>query len=135
MIKHTLASLEPLLDLYATTVFLCSKPIIFNSFAIITGCNPNGQILTENENKKLNKLLELQIKQYPFVEVIGASADLTHQEPSFAVQMSLSDAQELANKHQQNAIFWVNNDLLSIEPAGLVFRPRAIGRFSTRCQG
>lgn len=126
--------LEPLLDLYATTVFLCSKPVYFPDFAIITANNPNGELLNFQENKKLNDLLQQQINQYNSVEIIGASPDLTHQEPSFAVQVSLKQAVKIAKKFQQNAIFWVTKGEVFIVSAGLCFQTREIGRFDQRCQ-
>ena len=126
--------LEPLLDLYATTVFLCSKPVHFPDFAIITANNPNGELLNFQENKKLNDLLQQQINQYNSVEIIGASPDLTHQEPSFAVQVSLKQAIKIAKRFQQNAIFWVTKGEVFIVSAGLCFQTREIGRFDQRCQ-
>lgn len=126
--------LEPLLDLYATTVFLCSKPVQFPDFAIITANNPNGELLNFQENKKLNDLLQQQITQYDLVEIIGASTDLTHQEPSFAVEISLKEAVRIAKIFNQNAIFWVSKGEVFIVSAGLCFQTREIGRFEQKCQ-
>lgn len=126
--------LEPLLDLYATTVFLCSKPVHFSEFAIITACNPNGELLNLQENKKLNNLLTQQINQYEFIEIVGASPDLTHQEASFAVKVSKDEAIRIAKQFQQNAIFWVEQGEVFIVSAGLCFQTREIGRFTKRCQ-
>lgn len=126
--------LKPLLDLYATTVFLYCKPVPFRQFAIITACNPNGEILAEQTNKKLNISLSQQITQYEYVEIIGASPDLSHQEPSFAIAMELAKAQALAKRLQQNAIFWVQDDEVFIVPAGLHFQQVAIGSFKQKCR-
>lgn len=128
------SKIEPLLDLYASTVFLCPKPVLFSEFAIITGYNPNGELLNLQENKKLNKLLQQQINQYEFIEIVGASPDLTHQEPSFAINLELREAIGIAKHFQQNAIFWVTADEVFIVSAGLYFRTRAIGRFRAKCR-
>lgn len=126
--------LEPLLDLYATTVFLCSKPVLFPEFAIITGYNPKGELLNFQENKKLNNLLQQQINQYEFIEITGSSPDLTHQEPSFAIEVELNEAIRIAEKFEQNAIFWITRGEVFIVSAGLCFRTRKIGRFQDKCQ-
>ena len=125
--------LKPLLDLYATTVFLCSRPIPFTQFAIVTAHNPMGVINNQLENKKLNNSLQLQINQYEYFEVIGAAPDLQHQELSFAINMPLPQAQELAKKVKQNALFWVEHDNISIEPACLPFASVPMVRFSHLC--
>ena len=126
--------LKPLLDLYATTVFLCAQPVTFLQFAIITGYNPSGRMLLDSENKKLNILLSQQINQYEYIEIIGTSPDLSHQEPSFAINMPLAEAKKLAVAYQQNAIFWVQDDEVFIESAGLYFERVAIGGFKQRCR-
>lgn len=126
--------LEPLLDLYATTVFLCPKPVLFSEFAIISGYNPNGELLNLQENKKLNNLLQQQINQYEFIEIIGASPDLTHQEPSFAVEMKQQEAICIAKTFRQNAIFWVTAGKVFIVSSGLCFQTRDIGSFRARCR-
>ena len=126
--------LKPLLDLYATTVFLCPETVPYEQFAVVTACNPSGQILPENENKKLNILLKRQITQYDYIELVGASPDLLHQEASFAIHMPLSKAKQLAIEFHQNAIFWVQNNEVYIESAGLYFHQVAIGSFEQRCR-
>lgn len=125
--------IEPLLDLYATTVFLCSKPVHFSEFAIITAYNPNGELLNLQENKKLNNLLKRQITQYESIAIIGSSPDFSHQEPSFALNVELSKAVDIATQFQQNAIFWVTGGEVFIVSAGLCFQTRGIGKFATRC--
>ena len=125
---------KPLLDLYSTTVFLCSKPIHFSNFAIITANNPNGKVMTSEVNKKLNDLLKQQINKYGFVELIGASPDLTHQEPSFAVDISQNEAVKLAKQFNQNAIFWVTDGEVFIVSAGLNFNTIKMDSFFNRCR-
>jgi len=128
------SKIKQLLDLYATTVFLCSKSIDFSEFAVITACNPNGKLLTLKENEKLNHLLKQQIKPYESIEIIGASPNLTHQEPSFAVDVSLPTAIDIAKKFKQNAIFWVSKGEVFLVSSGLSFQTRKIGSFNQRSQ-
>ncbi len=123
---------KPLLELYSTTVFLCSEPVPFRRYAIITAYNPNGVVLTQEQNQQLNDLLRGELSQFSYVEVTGASPDFSHQEPSFAVETSLYQAQALAKQYQQNAIFWIDNKNLSIEPAVLKFDSINLGDITSR---
>lgn len=124
--------LKPLLDLYSTTVFLCNEPIDWSYFSIITACNPNSELLDEHQNDKLMKRLCRELKELEFKTLIGASPDFLHQEQSFAVKCSKQKAILLAKAFQQNAIFWVEDGELSIEPAVLQFDRIILGRFSDR---
>ena len=123
---------KPLLDLYATTVFLSEHSINFPHFSIITACNPLGVLLTEAENKALLLSLTKVISNYQFIPVIGASPDLSHQEPSYAVYCNKLEATKIAEKFSQNAIFWIEKDILSIEPVTMIFETTTIGTFSSR---
>ena len=126
--------LKLLLDLYSATVFLCPTPIHFSDFAIITANNPNGKILEPKENEELNKLLKQQISQLDSIELIGASPDFTHQEPSFAINITQGEAVRLAKQFNQNAIFWVISGEVFLVSAGLYFQVREMGSFSNRCR-
>lgn len=124
--------LKPLLELYSTTVFLCNEPIHWSKFAIVTACNPLGKILSESENESLLKNMQTKLTAIDFKIVTGASPDLSHQEKSFAVNCSKPKAVSLAKSFQQNAIFWVDNGEVTIEPVSLSFEPVHIGRFVDR---
>lgn len=124
--------LKPLLELYSTTVFLCSEPISWTQFAIITPCNPKGEVLTELDNDCLLNKMQSMLIEFDFKELTGASPDLLHQEKSFAVKCSKQKAVSLGRVFQQNAIFWVEDGELSIEPAVLQFEPIVLGRFTDR---
>lgn len=84
--------------------------------AFITACNPFSNISTENENLTaqsalLNDLLELRLNIIPGV---GKDPDgLWPGEQSFlALGISLEQATVLGNKYGQNAIIWIDFDLM-----------------------
>jgi len=86
------------------------------TFAIITAWNPKDVILPEQENQKRNRCLQKSIKKTMVLgtKIIGASADLQHQELSLIIEGALQDLINLAQKFKQNAIFWVQGDSLEL---------------------
>jgi hypothetical protein len=86
------------------------------TFAIITAWNPKDVILPEQENQKRNRCLQKSIKKTMVLgtKIIGASADLQHQELSLIIEGALQDLINLAQKFEQNAIFWVQGDSLEL---------------------
>lgn len=86
------------------------------TFAIITAWNPKDVILPEQENQKRNRCLQKTIKKTMVLgtKIIGASADLQHQELSLIIEGALQDLINLAQKFEQNAIFWVQGDSLEL---------------------
>jgi len=86
------------------------------TFAIITAWNPKDVILPEQENQKRNRCLQKSIKKTMVLgtKIIGASADLQHQELSLIIEGAFQDLINLAQKFEQNAIFWVQGDSLEL---------------------
>ena len=103
---------------YFKTVFITkeSTALPASTFAILTASNPMDKLLGENENQRRNEQLRtlLEEEEVDFSELIGASPDWTHQEASFAVSCTMDNALEWANRFEQRAIFWVQNDNLQI---------------------
>ena len=122
---------QALVATYRNVVFLVDTEFDpTRSFAIITAHNPLGRILTKRENARRNQALEGQLTSYFYQTIIGAAPDLSHQEASFAVACSKQQAIELALKHEQNAIYWVEAGRLWLEPVALSFTPIELGPFS-----
>lgn len=123
------------LTLYSQTKFIFrnvdSRPLP-NPFAIITAYNPKSQITDESQNRDLNNALESELSQVRYEPIIGASPDLTHQEPSFIVQLSKPAAIGLARKYNQNAIFWVERDELHVVPVLMDADEVTVGTFRAR---
>ncbi|MDF2179114.1 DUF3293 domain-containing protein [Aliiglaciecola sp. CAU 1673] len=104
---------------YQTVQFLCAqKPVFSSQFAIITACNPAGEVLVEKRNSALHNTFEkrLQGLELPYVEMTGASLDLRHQEPGFAISCRFDQAMQLAVEYHQNAFYWVEDDQLWLMP-------------------
>ena len=103
---------------YFKTVFITKDSTVLPapSFAILTASNPMDKLLGENENLLRNEQLRtlLEEEEVDFSELIGASPDWTHQEASFAVSCTLDNALKWANRFEQRAIFWVQNDHLQV---------------------
>ncbi|GMQ45538.1 DUF3293 domain-containing protein [Vibrio sp. 10N] len=83
-----------------------------DSFAIITAFNPRSQKVSEEENCIKNLTLERDFAGFPYVSVNVGDPSFEWVEASFAVHMPLAQACELAQKYEQNAIYWVENGVL-----------------------
>ena len=83
-----------------------------NSCALITAHNPRSKILTDTENKNRSTKLEQMIKAQSFLFYPGFSTDKNEtwpKETSFLIfNISLQQANILANQFQQNAFLWIS---------------------------
>ena len=72
--------------------------------------------LSEKENKLRNREMRslLAEEELDYSELVGSSPDGSHQEPSFAVSCKLEDAIDWANRFEQRAIFWIEENQLQI---------------------
>lgn len=79
-------------------------------FFIVTGHNPFGEVVSEEENAQMNEILRQQIAAagWPYFEVTGQCAD--HAEAGFGVVCSREDAIMLGQEFQQDAIYEVVDD-------------------------
>lgn len=125
-----------LINLYSETVFCFADEHIEipNPCAIITAYNPKNKLFSDKHNKTANEALEQDISQVYYLPVDGGSSDQTHQEPSFMVQISKPAAMGLAEKYDQNAIFWLEGDDLHIVPVLMEGDEVSIGSFQSRIQ-
>lgn len=108
---------------YLTTVFLLPENQLMDletwpkSFWIITACNPfsSGQ---RSEDSVNNARLEKDLNAHSdwTRQIICTSKDGGHDaEPSFAVSgLSFVQVQKMAKKYSQNAVFLIEDDLLTV---------------------
>lgn len=85
------------------------------SFAIVTACNPGDRLQSDSMNRQADGALAAECDQRGWARfrVVGASADLRHQEPGWGVSCgSLDQAVALGRRWGQVAIFWIENDAL-----------------------
>lgn len=113
------AAFESLWQCYQSACFLLTQS--FSStipFAIVTAHNPLGQKLTSSQNRLLDRQLQGDIDKLgiPYRAIIGAAEDLSHMEKSWALFLDKTEAIELALKYHQNALYYVNNGILTLVP-------------------
>jgi hypothetical protein len=103
---------------YLTTVFQTVRPAAGwpDRFAVITGCNPDGEPQSAALNQQCHAELAAYVsgRQVSFWEVNGCSPDLRHCEPGFGVATDLATALAVAQRFRQEAIFWIQEGLLSL---------------------
>jgi hypothetical protein len=83
-----------------------------DSYAVITACNPRSHQLSDEENCIKNRELERNLVGFQHASVNVGDPSFEWVEASFAVDISFSLACELAQKYEQNAIYWVENGVL-----------------------
>lgn len=103
-------------------------------FVIVSAYATTGQQWTDAENQAADRRLEAELASRGgwHCRVTGFSPATGHAEPSFAADISLSEARQLGARFHQDAIYHVAGDRLSVVhcqgPAELV----AVGPFRER---
>jgi len=120
---------------YKTSIFLCHQALKCDvDFAIISAQNPAGN--TEHPYLNLRRDKELQaylnLQRLPHRSVIGSAPDLSFQEKGWIVLCDKSLALQLAQKFQQNAIYWVEQGELFLVPVLMLQQEESLGAFSER---
>lgn len=127
---------EQLWLIYQQTYFRWQdKPLTAQPFSIVSARNPLGNIASNKENQLLHYKLQTQLKRHAIVyaHIIAGDGSFHFTEPSFAIQQSLSEAIDLAEQYQQNAIFWVAEGALELIPVLLQqVSPISLGDFNNR---
>ena len=120
---------------YQKTQFLLTQRLATDfSFAIITAHNPLGTNLTPCQNRLLDKQLlhQIELHRSPYRALVGASADLSHLEKSWAVFIDKSDAVALGCQFNQLAIYYVEKGELSLVPCAAEKPEVLLGDFHRR---
>ena len=123
-------------QLYQQTMFYWGNSVpTFDEFAIITAYNPEGKIITPNGNKKRHKklLTKVKLSGWSYAALTGCNNDYSHQEHGLAISLEIKEAVNLAIEFDQNAIYYVSNNHLTLHPC-LLDGPEvvALGSFSSR---
>ena len=103
---------EPLRNLF--------QQYLVESACYITAHNPFGRLLSKTENQTRNKELRSELgAQYQIYEGVGIdpAGEWEGEQSIFALGVSLSEATDLAERYEQNAVVFVNEALL----ASLIF--------------
>ena len=104
------------------------------SFAIITAYSTTGELWTNEKNKSADKKLEkeLQASQLWMHRTTGYSPSTGHAEPGWAVEMSFEMACDVGQRYNQDAIFFVVGDELSVSFCDQRRKQRSVDLFRTR---
>ncbi len=104
---------------YFDAWFRCSEPPsrLPREFGIVTPCNPFGRPLGVVKNWKRLRRLEAYLQKHSlsYFRVDGCSRDGSHVESGFGISGApLADLKQLGAQFDQDAIFWVQNDQVSL---------------------
>ncbi len=83
-----------------------------SSLAIITACNPDGEIVSDQENASATEHLRRELEEANLVHfpVTGGSIDFTHAEPGFGIVLpTQKEAIARGQRFRQEAIFWIQD--------------------------
>ena len=105
---------------YLETVFIVkqSAPELWpDAFAVITACNPLGEIAYEKAIRSATARLKKTIGRLGLkhLRLAGMSADKKHREASFTIwECDLRLALDLGKQFSQDAIFWIEDGRLAV---------------------
>ena len=86
------------------------------SFAIITACATTGQHWPDEKTRSADRNLETELKamQLWTHRITGYSPATGHAEPGWAVEMPFEPACDTGQRHDQDAIYFVDGDQLFV---------------------
>ena len=85
-------------------------------FAIITACATTGEFWSEDENRTADVRLTQQLRASGvwMTRLTGYSPQTGHAEPGWAVALSFEAACDLGQQFRQDAIYFVEGDMLFV---------------------
>ncbi|HET8655066.1 MAG TPA: DUF3293 domain-containing protein [Longimicrobiaceae bacterium] len=77
-------------------------------FAVVTACNPRGEVIEATENERRARALEAELRRrsVEFLRADGRSPDGSHRERGVAARLPRPSARDLAAHLQQQAYYW-----------------------------
>ncbi|GAB6261469.1 DUF3293 domain-containing protein [Photobacterium sp. R1] len=106
---------------YQQIIFRAVQSPPFTTFAILTAFNPESIVLSCKENHQRQASLEAELSAlgYAFQRLDCSAPDGSWHEPSLAVAMDIERACAVAARWQQNALYWVAQQQLTLVPVRL----------------
>ena len=126
---------DPFDERYLKTVFIAETDpaSLWASFAIVTGCNPEGKCIAQHDNDvhTLAMLKRLVALGFEPIRIDGCSPDEQHREASFAVPCDSQQARQICLQYAQLAFYMVEDRKLSLHDVGSE-RFKAVGIWTSR---
>jgi hypothetical protein len=120
---------------YCDPYFRFERDIEYQNFAIITAWNPGSVWVSTQENHRNNRHLAAEIGHTCCISVDVGNHDFSWSEASFAASISQSQALELGRKYGQNAIYYVEREILYLLSCLDKKQPRVLlGDWRPRCR-
>jgi hypothetical protein len=87
-----------------------------NEFVILSAYATTGETWTPDENEWADRRLaaELRPRNSWLVRIVGYSPASGHAEPSWAVELPITQARQIGRRFRQDAIYHVRNDELAV---------------------
>ncbi len=102
-------------------------------FAIVTAHATTGETWTDAENDAANHRLENELAAVQWVRpVAGYSPHTAHAEAGWAVEMTFDAACDLGQRFHQDAIYYIEGDVLFVSHCDARRDPVRVGRFRER---
>jgi hypothetical protein len=121
---------------YWDTHFRVCEPAISwpTAFAIVTAYATTGQKWTDEQNEAADVTLQRELRKLGswVLRMTGYSPKTQHAEPGWAVDLPFNDACDLGLRFQQDAIYYVDQDLLSVSHCDCRRQRIPIGPFRVR---
>lgn len=120
--------------IYFDTHFQTPVEVCPDSFAIITAYATTGQAWTEEENEAADQALQQFLKANGSLlgRIVGYSPETGHEEPGWGTRIDWREACDIGLRFKQDAVYFVQNDVLWVtycdERRDLI----QVGRFSER---
>ncbi|MGL4939742.1 DUF3293 domain-containing protein [Shewanella sp.] len=123
---------------YQSPLFLLTQALSPGlSFAIITAHNPASGMLAPSQNRLRDRQLlhDIELLARPYRALVGAAADLSYMEKSWAVCVDKACALQLGKKFNQYAIYMVEQGEVTLVPCTLAgYDEVCLGCFSDYVQ-
>lgn len=103
-------------------------------FAIVTAWATTGTSLSQAANEEADRQLELELQRRRTwrQRITGYSAMTGHAEPGWALELPFDEASELGQTFLQDAIYFVDVDLLSVSYCNSRRKKLFVGAFRSR---
>jgi hypothetical protein len=105
-----------------------------DEFVIISAYATTGQAWAASDNEVSDRRLASELNDLKdwVTRIVGYSPTSGHAEPSWAVALSLNDGRAIGEKYRQDAIYYIERDMLSVSRCGAPGEVVRMGSFRER---